>query len=160
MLPQDECDDKEDVPRFLVDAMLGRLARWLRLMGYDTLYWRDGSDAELAEMARVQDRLLITRDRQLAGRRGVRALLVTSEMLDQQLAEVRAGLGVGPRPFSRCAVCNGLLQELTREAARPLVPAYVWCMQVEFRQCAGCGRVFWKGTHWPGVLDRLEGNGS
>jgi uncharacterized protein with PIN domain len=118
MLPQDDHCDKEDLPPLLVDAMLGRLARWLRLMGYDTLYWREGSDAALAERARAEGRLLLTRDHQLAGRRGVKALLVTAETLDEQLAEVRAALGGRPRPFTRCPECNERLEELAHEAAR------------------------------------------
>ena len=157
MLPQDDQCDKEYLPRLLVDAMLGRLARWLRLMGYDTLYWREGSDAALAELARAEGRLLLTRDHQLAGRRGVKALLVTAETLDEQLAEVHAALGGRPRPFTRCPECNAPLEELAHEAARGLVPTYVWRTQSAFRRCAGCGRVYWKGTHWPGMAARLEG---
>jgi uncharacterized protein with PIN domain len=157
MLPQDDPCDKEDLPRLLVDAMLGRLARWLRLMGYDTLYWREGSDAALAERARVEGRLLLTRDHQLAGRRDVKALLVTTETLDEQLAEVHAALGGRPRPFTRCPECNAPLEELAHEAARGLVPTYVWQTQSVFRRCAGCRRVYWKGTHWPGMAARLEG---
>ncbi len=137
--------------------MLGRLAKWLRLAGYDTLYWRDGSDEELIAAAQAEARVIITRDRQLAGRRGVAAVLVAAETLDEQIAEVRAALGGDPRPFTRCPECNGLLQELAHADARALVPAYVWHTQTEFRRCEGCGRVYWKGTHWPAVQARLEG---
>jgi uncharacterized protein with PIN domain len=157
MLPQPDLPDKE-TPRLLVDAMLGRLAHWLRLLGYDTLYWREGSDLALAEQAAAEDRLIVTRDRQLAARRGVRTLLVTAEDLDAQLVEVRAALGGRPEPFSRCPECNAMLEDLSRAAARDLVPTYVWHTQTTFRRCPGCGRVFWKGTHWPGLSARLEGN--
>ncbi len=136
--------------------MLGRLAKWLRLAGYDTRYWRDGSDAELIAAAQAEDRLIITRDRQLAGRRGVRAVLVVAETLDEQIAEVRDQLGGNPQPFSRCPECNEPLERLTRAAARDLVPPYVWHTQSEFHRCPGCDRVYWKGTHWPAVQARLE----
>jgi uncharacterized protein with PIN domain len=154
MLPQPAPAAKETPPRLLVDAMLGRLAHWLRLLGYDTLYWREGSDPALAE-----GRVIVTRDRQLAGRRGVRALLVTAETLDAQIAEVRGALGAPPpQPFTRCSECNGALAPLPHAEARSLVPPYVWNTQSDFRRCTDCGRVYWKGTHWPGLLARLEGN--
>jgi uncharacterized protein with PIN domain len=157
MLPQDDRDNKEDLPRLFVDAMLGRLARWLRLTGYDTLYWREGSDAALAERARAEGRILITRDHQLAARCGVHALLVSSETLDAQLIEVRSALKGSPKPLTRCPECNGVLEDLAREDARDLVPTYVWQTQSVFRRCSGCERVYWKGTHLPGMLARLEG---
>jgi uncharacterized protein len=156
MLPQSESTDKAFPPRLIVDAMLGRLARWLRLMGYDTVYWRTGSDAALAAQAQGEDRLIITRDRELAGRRGVRALYVQAETLDAQIEEVRAALGADPESLSRCAECNGELVEITHAEARPLVPTYVWHTQTFFKRCRACGRVYWRGTHWPGMNNRLE----
>ncbi len=136
--------------------MLGRLAKWLRLAGYDTRYWRDGSDTDLIAAAQAEERLIITRDRQLAGRRGVRAVLVMAETLDEQIAEVRGQLSGNPQPFSRCPECNEPLESLSHSEARELVPPYVWHTQSEFHRCPGCGRVYWKGTHWPAVQARLE----
>jgi len=140
--------------------MLGRLARWLRLMGYDTAYWRDGADSALIRQAGAEGRLIVTSDRQLAGRRGIHAVLITSESLDEQMAEAKAVLRSvapgRPEPFSRCPECNAKLEELSGEAARDLVPPYVWHTQSQFRRCASCGRVYWKGSHWPGMRARLE----
>ncbi len=96
--------------------MLGRLSRWLRLLGYDAAYWRDGSDEELMAAARAEGRLIVTRDRALAGRRGLRALLVAAESLDEQIAEVQAALGGHPEPFTRCPECNGALADLPHAA--------------------------------------------
>jgi uncharacterized protein len=162
MLPQEPGPTKDTPPRLFVDAMLGRLARWLRLMGYDTAYWRDGSDAALIRQARADHRLIVTSDRQLAGRRGVWAILITSESLDKQMAEVKAALRgfaqAEPAPFTRCPECNGRLADLPGEAARDLVPPYVWHTQTIFRRCPDCGRIYWKGTHWPGMQARLEDN--
>jgi hypothetical protein len=114
----------------------------------------------LIRQARAEDRLIVTRDHQLAGRRGIRAVLINSESLDGQIAEVRAALesltaGV-PEPFTRCPECNGKLHDLPHEGARDLVPPYVWHTQHVFRRCPDCGRVYWKGTHWPGMQARLE----
>jgi len=155
MLPQDELTAKEPAPRLLVDAMLGRLARWLRLMGYDAAYWRDGSDEALIAAARAEDRLIVTRDHMLAGRRGVRAVLIAAESLDEQIAEARAALGGAPAPFSRCSACGGELADLPHAAAHDLVPPYVWQTQRQFSRCILCGRVYWQGTHWPALQRRL-----
>ncbi len=156
MLPQQPVSNKGGVPRLVVDAMLGRLARWLRLMGYDTAYWRDGTDEALIRQARDEGRTIVTRDRQLAGRRGVRAILISSETLDEQITEVRSILTASPEPFTRCPECNGELVPLAHEAARDLVPPYVWYTQPAFRRCPDCGRVYWRGTHWPAMQARLE----
>jgi hypothetical protein len=138
--------------------MLGRLVRWLRLMGYDAAYWRDGSDEALIAAAQAEDRLIITRDRALAGRRGVRAVLIAAEGLDEQIVEARTALGGSPTPFTRCGECGGELIELPRAAARDLVPPYVWQTQTQFSRCALCGRIYWKGTHWPALQRRLAQN--
>jgi uncharacterized protein with PIN domain len=156
MLPQNHNAAKADPPPILVDAMLGRLAKWLRLAGYDAAYWRDGSDEALIDRAQADGRLIVTRDRQLAGRRGVRALFIAAETLDAQIVEARAALGGDPQPFTRCPECNSTLADLPRTAARDLVPPYVWNTQAEFHRCPGCGRVYWKGTHWPAVQARLR----
>jgi uncharacterized protein with PIN domain len=156
MLPQENLAAKDTPPRLLVDAMLGRLARWLRLLGYDAAYWRDGSDEELMVAARAEGRQIVTRDHALAGRRGIHALLVAAESLDEQIAEVQAALGGHLEPFTRCPECNGALADLPHAAARDLVPPYVWHTQSQFRRCPDCGRVYWKGTHWPAMLVRLE----
>jgi uncharacterized protein len=160
MLTQEPIPNKDPAPRLYVDAMLGRLARWLRLMGYDTAYWREGSDSAFIRRARAESRLIVTRDRQLAGRRGIHALRITSESLDEQISEARALLrdvaSSEPEPFSRCPECNGRLENLSGQAARDLVPPYVWHTQSVFRRCPECSRIYWKGTHWPGMQARLE----
>ena len=155
MLSQENASAKEAPPRLLVDAMHGRLARWLRLMGYDAEYFGAGSDDAAIARARAEDRLIVTGDRQLAGRRGVAALLVTAAALDEQLAEVRAAVGGRTAPFSRCAECNGVLAELSPVDACGAVPPYVWHTQTTFRRCPGCGRVYWQGTHWPALRAKV-----
>jgi uncharacterized protein with PIN domain len=136
-------------PLFVVDAMLGTLAKWLRILGYDTLFDPALDDNQLVRQARAQGRVLLTRDQELSRRRGVRTLLVSSETLDSQIQEVLATLELEPmRAFSRCPVCNEMLEELSREAAASRVPAYVAQTQDSFRLCPGCQRVYWPGTHW------------
>jgi uncharacterized protein with PIN domain len=136
--------------------MLGRLGRWLRILGYDTGFDSGTDDWALFRRARAEDRLLLTRDRQLAARRGVLALLIESEELAAQVRQVVAAVGPSPEgAFTRCPVCNGRLTPLSREEARERVPPHVHRTQQVFRLCAECDRVYWRGTHWEQMRDIL-----
>lgn len=137
-------------PRFLCDAMLGSLARWLRFCGYDCLYLgTEPDDAELARIAAEDGRWLLTRDRELAAA-GPRTQLVRSGVLEGQLAEVLARHRLPPPEDldrSRCGECNGVLDEVERDDVAESVPPYVHATAERFRRCRGCGRVYWPGTH-------------
>ena len=148
-------------PPLLLDAMLGRLARWLRLMGYDAAYLADTDDVEVVRQARAEARVILTRDRGLAARQGIRAILIDSQALDEQIAEVKQHVGPPQEPLlARCGVCNTPLELLPREAAQGRVPPYIWRTQHDFSVCPGCHRVYWPGTHWVAIQDRLkQGNG-
>ncbi|MBE9507112.1 MAG: Mut7-C RNAse domain-containing protein [Chloroflexi bacterium] len=139
----------DDKPlRLLADGMLGRLAKWLRLMGYDTAYDNAATDPELAHRARAEGRVLLTRDHELAARRGLRTLLIQSEILEEQMQEVRDALGPPPHPpLSRCAVCNTALEPVSPAEIADRVPPFVLRTQSEFHRCSGCGRVYWSGSH-------------
>ena len=143
--------------RLLADGMLGRLAKWLRLLGYDVAYDNAGTDLELARRARAEGRVLLTRDRELAARRGLRTLLIRSQVLEEQVREVRNNLGPPPHPaLSRCAVCNSVLEPISHDQAAQLVPPHVLRTQPEFRHCPGCGRVYWPGSHLQAIRAQLD----
>lgn len=143
--------------RLLANGMLGRLARWLRLLGYDTAYDNHADDTELARRARAEGRILLTRDRGLARRRGLRTLLIRSEVLEEQVQEVQNALGPPPHPaLSRCTVCNTALEPVTPAEIADLVPPYVLRTQAEFRRCPGCGRIYWPGTHLREMREQIE----
>jgi uncharacterized protein with PIN domain len=136
--------------------MLGTLAKWLRILGYDTQYDPNLDDHHLVRLARAQDRVLLTRDQELARRRGLSVLLVTSERLDAQIGQVLAELELEPdRSFSRCPVCNVPLAEMDREKAQARVPAYVAQTQQVFKSCPACQRIYWRGSHWQRMNDQL-----
>jgi hypothetical protein len=144
--------------RFVADAMLGRLARWLRILGYDTLYDAAWDDPHLVRLARAQDRVLLTRDTELARRRGVRVVLVEGETLEAQLDFLRRALHIRARlDMGRCPVCNGQLQAVEKKSVRERVPPYVYATQDAFRVCAGCGRIYWRGTHWERMREKVAG---
>lgn len=143
--------------RLLADAMLGRLARWLRVLGYDTLYDARWTDDELVRLARAEGRLLLTRDVALARRPGVRTLLVRTEVVEAQVRQVAAELGVREEAaFTRCPVCNDRLEEVPKSWAWGYVPPYTFCTQREFRLCPSCNRFYWRGTHWARMREALS----
>ncbi len=137
--------------------MLGRLARWLRLAGFDTAYDPGLDDASLAGLARGELRWLLTRDRALAARAGPRVLLVRAAAVAEQAGEVLDRLGVRLDEryyFTRCSRCNGELREVAREAVADLVPPYVAVHAPRFSRCSRCNHVYWPGTHHA----RIEAN--
>lgn len=157
-----------DLPRFVVDVMLGRLAKWLRIVGYDSLYRNDYDDDHLAHLARSQERCLLTRDSRLTLRKSLRGhcLLIESVNLWEQLRQTIADLHLEIRDeqiLSRCTLCNSLLLVAPADRVSNRVPAYVRNNRRTFRICPSCGRVYWRGTHRRqivSVLDRLTANPS
>ena len=143
--------------KFLADNMLGRLAVWLRLLGYDTASLPEADDAELARVARAEDRVLLTRDVELTQRRGIRFLLIESEQMEEQLRQVfQASNLTAQQAFSRCARCNMPLVQATKETVRGQVPPYVFQTQERFLRCPHCQRVYWRGTHWAHMVAQIE----
>lgn len=137
--------------RFLADAMLGRLARWLRVIGADTLQLPvEAPDSALVVRARADARVLLTRDRHLIRElRPERVWAVQSEAPLEQLAAVVRAFEV-PRPpelLTRCLLCNSPLLELEPDTARALVPPSARRLPGPVRYCPTCGRVYWRGSH-------------
>jgi len=143
-------------PKLLADGMLGRLAKWLRILGYDTAYDPQLDDDELARRARAEGRWLLTRDHELARRPGIQSLLITSEQILPQLAQVRARLGPAQgSAFSRCPVCNTPLTAVSPQDVRGRVPPFVWRSYRRFRRCPSCDKIYWPGSHWRRMRERL-----
>jgi uncharacterized protein with PIN domain len=137
--------------RLVVDAHLGRLARYLRLLGFDTLFQNDPGDAELARLAAQEGRILLTRDKALLMRREVtHGCYVRDTSPRQQLGGVvrRLDLYRQIRPFTRCMDCNGRLRPVTKQRVEAQLPARTRQLFDEFWQCLGCGRVYWRGSHF------------
>jgi len=143
--------------KLLADCMLGRLAKWLRLLGYDTAYENDATDHELARRARAEGRVLLTRDRELAGRRGLDTLFITSEDLEEQVEQIQDSLGPPPDPsLSRCSVCNGPLEEMRDVEVADRVPPYVRRTHTDFFRCTECDRIYWRGSHVDAMDQELD----
>ena len=149
--------------RFVVDSNVGRLARWLRIAAFDTLFVKGIDDNRLVRIALDEGRVLLTRDRGILKRRLVtsgrlRVILIEHDEVKAQLHHVLTALGLAHQvnPFSRCVECNEPLVPREREGVEALVPAYVFQTQTQYMQCPGCLRVYWRGTHWEAMLDRLQ----
>lgn len=146
-------------PSFALDRHLGTLARHLRLLGADTAYRNDYGDAELARIAAGENRVLLTRDVGLLKRRNVVAgYWVRSNDPWSQLQEVASRFGIlaSARVFTRCLRCNARLQPVERCEVEELVPPRAWSRHSEFRRCPGCGRIYWKGTHYERLNQRVS----
>lgn len=146
-------------PRFLCDVMLGRLARWLRALGYNAAYDHAADDPELLRRAARERRTLVTRDTRLAAtRRGSRVVLLHANNTPDQLRELVDALGIARHRglLTRCVVCNTRLRKATADQTEGRVPDYVRSTHRVFRACPGCSRVYWAGTHRQGILAALE----
>ncbi len=136
--------------KFVCDLMLGKLCRWLRIMGYDTI--TEGKDRKLKRLS--TKRTVLTRDRDLETRNTV---ILESLDLDGQLEELVEELDMEPKPDrKRCPLCNGLLEEADKEGAEGKVPEKVLRKQDRFWECEECGKYYWEGTHWKGIRKRLK----
>ncbi|HEX7034718.1 MAG TPA: Mut7-C RNAse domain-containing protein, partial [Pseudomonadales bacterium] len=137
--------------RFVVDVNLGKLARWLRLLGFDTLYRNDYADAEVVRIAAEEGRIVLTRDRRLLHHAAVtHGYWVRAVESQAQVAEVlrRFQLEGAVAPFRRCLGCNGLIHPVAKEAVQGRLEPKTRRYYDEFHQCEGCGKVYWRGPHY------------
>lgn len=148
--------------KFIVDNNVGKLAIWLRALGYDAVFINPIEDGELIEIARREGRVILTKDTGIMRRRVITsgeapAILIKGDDWRQQLAQVVRELHLQTDPqFTRCFECNTLLEPRTREEAQPHVPPYVHRTQTSFLACPSCGRHYWQGTHWQRMNRELE----
>jgi uncharacterized protein with PIN domain len=143
-------DSTQHAGKFIADAMLGRLARWLRFLGFDTAYSPGINDRSLIRIAREQDRTILTRDTHLVKIKGLKSyLLIVSDDPFQQLLETISTFKLKQFQFlSRCVACNGNLEKVAdKSEVKDSVPEYVFLHYDLFRKCADCGKIYWQGTH-------------
>ncbi len=142
---------------------MGKLARWLRLMGYDTLFFDRGDDSQMVAQALAEGRIIITKDSEIMKRRLVtsgrlQAVLISSDEPEQQMRQLisRLRLNCRFRPFTLCLECNQPLEERSREEVAGRVPPYVFQTQRQYMECPACHRIYWRGTHWEAMTRKLE----
>ncbi len=147
---------------FIVDGMLGKLARWLRMLGHNVTYYRNFDDATLLVLSKTESRVLLTRDRKLYQKAlsdGLEAFLVDSKDQEKRLAILANHFGFTLEldlSVSRCPKCNGCLASNFKDEIKDNVPEGTFKYYDEFWQCTNCGQVYWKGAHWTRIQGALE----
>ncbi len=146
-------------PRFIVDVNLGKLARWLRLLGFDSCWRNDLRDSEVVDISVKEQRVILTRDRRLLFHRQIQyGYWVREVNPDLQVPEVLSLLDLwwDIRPFRRCAICNGLIQVVAKERILDKLEPLTRKYYDDFYQCADCGQIYWKGSHYDKLLKKIE----
>jgi uncharacterized protein len=159
-------DDAIRLPRFLVDQNVGKLARWLRLLGYDAVFFHGENDNQMVKQALAEDRIILTRDtairlRKVATSGQLKVITFQTENAEIQTRELltRLPLIENGRPFTRCLEDNSVLCPIEKPKVEHRVPGYTFKTQEEFMECPVCCRVYWRGTHWEDLERRLRSFG-
>jgi len=149
--------------QFIVDNNVGKLAKWLRIMGYDALLFKEEDDGKMVKVALSQNRVILTKDTQIMRRRLVttgrlKAILIKDDEPKAQLRQIADTLCLDYqfRPFSICLECNQSLVERNKDEVRDLVPSHVFETQSLYMECPSCHRIYWRGTHWQAMSRELE----
>jgi len=149
--------------KFFADNNVGKLVKWLRMMGYDTLFFNGSDDSHMIAIALAEGRVILTRDTQIMRRRVVtsgqlKAILIQGDKPEQQMRQVIDSLNLDCqfRPFTICLECNQPLLPRSKEQVKDLVPPYVFQTQVQYVECPTCHRIYWRGTHWQAMTKKLE----
>ena len=148
-------------PKFAVDVNVGRLAKWLRVLGYDALFVPDVDDGGLVQIAQKEGRIILTKDSRLLERRlftsgQLKGVQVRGDHFIEQIRQVVTELRLDTnKEFSRCIDCNTPLLDIGREDVKDIVPSYVCRTQEKFKRCPACHKVYWRGTHWQNMRREL-----
>ncbi len=141
--------------KFIADAMLGKLAKRMRILGIDVFYDPALNDNEIIRLSLEQDRLILTRDKALSARPlAIKHLFIKSELVAEQLEQVRSDFLVKTAPFTRCSKCNEPIVPIAKHEIRDLVPQHVCDKNTVFFQCPKCCRIYWPGSHVKKMVDR------
>ncbi len=142
---------------------MGKLGKWLRIMGYDSVLFGDSDDSQMVARAVAEERVILTRDTAITKRRLVtsgrlKATLISSLELEPQLQQVIHSLNLDyhSRQFTICLECNQPLVAINKYQVKDLVPPYVVQTQSQYMECPACHRIYWKGTHWQAMTERLK----
>ena len=149
--------------KFIVDHNVGKLVKWLRMLGYDTEFFTGEDDWQMVISALRENRIVLTRDNGImklgvvdSGK--VKAVLIRSDDPEQQIRQVNQFLSLDFHDglFTRCMECNHLLEYRTLDEVKDRVPPYVFKTQKEYMECPACKRIYWKGTHWQAMVEQLQ----
>ncbi|MBN1366947.1 MAG: Mut7-C RNAse domain-containing protein [Dehalococcoidales bacterium] len=154
----------EEVLKFIADNNVGKLAKWLRMVGFDTESFNGTDDGEMVAIAVAENRIILTRDTGVMARRlitsgQVRAILIESDRLVRQIRQVSEELHIDKsqyKPLTFCLECNRTLMPRTKSEVKNRVPSHVFETQEQFVECPSCNRIYWRGTHWQAMQRKIE----
>lgn len=147
--------------KFLCDRMLGTLAKWLRIYGFDTFYANSGlDDSDLINISKKENRIFITRDKNLvfkARRENITVIQIDSTIIDDQLLMVLKDIKIDNDLFlTRCLLCNSIIKDIKKEKVRDKVPERVFRSNDKFWFCNKCKKIYWKGSHYEKMLEKIN----
>jgi uncharacterized protein with PIN domain len=146
--------------KFITDRNLGKLAKWLRILGYDTVCYSENIDRAFLRAGAKENRIVLTRRRDMARRAfSGRMVIIYRDRVNDQLQELREKTSLEPNPqnfLSLCLECNQPLQPISKENTKEKVPPYVFQTQNTFLTCPECGKIYWPGTHRDNILKELK----
>ena len=146
--------------KFIVTKELGKLTRWLRIVGFDAIYYDKENKGSLIIQALRDDRMIVTRTKEKIDDLQKKTIIVTCDNVKEQLQEVIGKLKLKieeEKMFSRCTLCNELLVEAKKEEVKELIPERVYNQQTTFKKCSACGKVYWQGSHLDKVYALIKG---
>ena len=147
---------------FIVTQELGKLAKWLRILGFDCVYFNKKKEADLIIQALRDRRIIVARKRELSKHKGIQVVVIKHDHVEDQMEQLVKELNLELKEsnfFSRCVECNTLLEDIEKEKVKEKVPDYVFKTQNSFKRCPDCEKIFWQGTHWDMVGKWLEEKG-
>ena len=147
--------------KFLCDRMLGTLAKWLRIFGFDTLFADSNiEDEKLLKLAKDEERILITRDKNLiidARRENIKVIKIISTDINNQLRQVLKNTKIDENFFlSRCLLCNNLVEKISKKNVKKIVPDRVYENNKKFWYCKICDKIYWKGSHFENMIQKIK----
>lgn len=147
--------------KFLCDQMLGTLAKWLRIYGFDTFYASDDlDDNKLIEIAKKENRTLITRDKQLiynSRRENIKSIKITEKNIDEQLKQILKEVKIDKDLFlSRCLLCNSLVSKVNKNETKSKIPDKIFKNNENFWYCKKCDKIYWQGSHFKNMTQKIN----
>ncbi len=147
---------EQNLPRLLCDFMLGRLAKWLRILGLDTEYYKPNKIENIILKSLKENRIIITRNSKISTRKTIKFILLNTDNLSEQIKHIINILKIDiPAEyfFSRCVLCNNKLVEINKELVKDKVPEFVFQINEKFYTCEKCDKIYWQGKHYKSALE-------
>jgi SpoIID/LytB domain protein len=151
-------ETSKDSNGFIIDSMCGKLARWLRFLGIDSLYAQDASAAAIERLALKSGRTIVTRSHKFDNHKGIKTIVLKAEDMERQIQELarHGALGHRSSELGRCSICNEPLKPVEKKRIKDLVPPFVYDTHELFLECSSCRKIYWQGTHFTHIKKRIE----